>query len=767
MKKGKSQKRYRKLDRRSFVNKDFSGEDFSYADIRGVNFTNATLKAANFSHARAGQPIGWIVGLVTVLWMMIVLTSSIAAFSGLITATALFSQSTSSPVALGGSIFTLSIFLVWLFLWRGPDSRFIFVASVVVLVAVLTVIINRNTTVSVSSVFYIFFFSAQLVNAIAISIASGSLWLIANKSAIPILAIAISVGLSTTLSFYGVSTSEQLSIDLLWPFYGISLTVTVASILIGIYLAWKAIALDSRYAFIHKFIISLSSMGGTSFRQADLTHANFTQAILEKADFRQATLTRSKWFGAKRLAYAHLDETYLAHPKSRQLATTLKAQGEVFDALNLRYLNLAGADLQEASFIGADLSDADLSQSNLCGAKLVRTQLYQANLSGACLTGAYIQDWGISANTGLKNIDCDYVYMRLPTQQDPDPWRKPDNRSETFQADDFEDFMTPIIKTLDLYRQQHIDPRKMANTFKSLDFYHHDGIDPTASAIALRQLAEENPAAGLKVVALDGQGDQKIRLQARFAGNFDQSELNRQYFEKYQQAIALPYTEQQTLMEVMAEKDQRIQNIETMLKSAIKAGESYIKINEEKITQKILVFSANPQNTDQRRLAVEVREIKEGLQRAQKRDRFEIVSKWAVRPADLRRALLDYEPHIVHFSGYGSANEGLAFENELGQVHFIKTAALANLFNLFKDKIECVVLNSCYSNVQAEAISQHIHYVVGMSQDTSDNAAIHFAVGFYDALGAGRTIEDAFEMGHVAIELQGLASASKPVLKKK
>ena len=70
--------------------------------------------------------------------------------------------------------------------------------------------------------------------------------------------------------------------------------------------------------------------------------------------------------------------------------------------------------------------------------------------------------------------------------------------------------------------------------------------------------------------------------------------------------------------------------------------------------KKILILTANPKNSDKLRLDEEVREIQEGLQRSRSRDQFEIISKWAVRPDDLRRALLDHEPQIVHFSGHGA-----------------------------------------------------------------------------------------------------------------
>jgi CHAT domain len=130
--------------------------------------------------------------------------------------------------------------------------------------------------------------------------------------------------------------------------------------------------------------------------------------------------------------------------------------------------------------------------------------------------------------------------------------------------------------------------------------------------------------------------------------------------------------------------------------------------------KKILILSAHPTDGKPLRLDKEVREIQAGLERAKSRDKFEIISKWAVRPEDLRRSLLDYEPEIVHFSGHGAGNQGLVLENDAGQGQLVTTEALTRLFGLFKHKIECVLLNACYSEVQAEAIFQHIGCVVGI-----------------------------------------------------
>ncbi|KAB8332652.1 CHAT domain-containing protein [Scytonema tolypothrichoides VB-61278] len=180
--------------------------------------------------------------------------------------------------------------------------------------------------------------------------------------------------------------------------------------------------------------------------------------------------------------------------------------------------------------------------------------------------------------------------------------------------------------------------------------------------------------------------------------------------------------------------------------------------------RKILLMSANPSGTSPLRLDEEMREIKEGLRRAKKRDRYSIDRAEAVRYRDIHRAILEYEPHIIHFSGHGSFEDGLVFEDEASQIKLVDAQALAGLFQLFADQVECVVLNACYSEYQARAIAQHIHYVVGMSQAIQDRAAIEFAVGFYDALGADKSYEFAYKLGCSLIQVAGISQHLIPQL---
>jgi hypothetical protein len=187
----------------------------------------------------------------------------------------------------------------------------------------------------------------------------------------------------------------------------------------------------------------------------------------------------------------------------------------------------------------------------------------------------------------------------------------------------------------------------------------------------------------------------------------------------------------------------------------------------EKTKSTILFLAADPTDATHLRLGQELREIQERLQLARLREQFRLESRMSIRPADISQALLDVRPQIVHFSGHGTPDGKLCFENLIGETHPIAPDTLSALFEQFADQVTCVVLNACYSKIQANAISKHINYVIGMDQAIGDKAAIAFALGFYQALGGDRTIEDAYNLGCVQIRLEGIPEHLTPILIKK
>jgi hypothetical protein len=215
---------------------------------------------------------------------------------------------------------------------------------------------------------------------------------------------------------------------------------------------------------------------------------------------------------------------------------------------------------------------------------------------------------------------------------------------------------------------------------------------------------------------------------------------------------------------------------ETIIR-AIKKGESSYppppnhmgySVRERAKSASILFLAADPTDASRLRLGEEFREIQEKLKLAQRREQFKLeLPQLSVRPPDIAQALLDMQPKIVHFSGHGASTGALCFENQMGQVQLVQPDALAALFEQFSSQVNCVLLNACYSEIQAKAIAEHIEYVIGMNQAIGDKAAIAFAIGFYQALGAGKPIEAAYKLGCVQIRLQSIPEHLTPVLLKK
>jgi hypothetical protein len=178
----------------------------------------------------------------------------------------------------------------------------------------------------------------------------------------------------------------------------------------------------------------------------------------------------------------------------------------------------------------------------------------------------------------------------------------------------------------------------------------------------------------------------------------------------------------------------------------------------------VLFLAANPSDTQPLRLDEEIRLIDQLLRQSEFRDRFDIRQHWAVRVTDIQGLLLRYQPDVVHFSGHGSPSSEIILEDAQGESRAVPAHALSRLFFVLKDNIRCVVLNACYSENQAKAIAQHIDCVVGMSKSVGDQAAISFASSFYQALGYGRDVQTAFELGCLEIDLENLKEQDTPRL---
>ncbi|NJM45496.1 MAG: hypothetical protein HC860_04425 [Alkalinema sp. RU_4_3] len=196
---------------------------------------------------------------------------------------------------------------------------------------------------------------------------------------------------------------------------GLTLGIALGAIALGTFLGVRSRQDNS---VIHQGAVAISSLGGTCFKQSNLTNANFSQANLTSSDVRQALLKHARFYQT-----TNLDQVcgLSMLPQVRSLLVSLDGRGRSFVETDLSGVDLNGADLSRADLSGADLSGADLQGANLENAILVRTNAIATDFRRARFTGATVTDWNIDRSTQLSDVDCRHLYLgkeRLPLHGD-------------------------------------------------------------------------------------------------------------------------------------------------------------------------------------------------------------------------------------------------------------------------------------------------------------------------------------------------------------
>ena len=182
---------------------------------------------------------------------------------------------------------------------------------------------------------------------------------------------------------------------------------------------------------------------------------------------------------------------------------------------------------------------------------------------------------------------------------------------------------------------------------------------------------------------------------------------------------------------------------------------------EQKI--KVLFVAANPMMSTRLAIDEQIRSINQNILLSEHRDLIDMQVALAARPSDLLQSFNRYRPHVVHFAGHGRPGT-LLFSNQNGRSVPVGSDALKALFMTLKDNIRVVLLDACYSRMQAEAITEIIDCTIGMNESLTDGASITFSAAFYQAIGFGRSIQEAFEQGKTALLLTNSTEYTKPVL---
>ena len=328
----------------SFRGKNLSNADFSGADIRSADFTNAYLQGTKFIGTKAGLQRRWFVSLTLLSWILLVFSEFLLFFAALFVVSFAMQQFDSDK----------SYWFAMYAIIKRISLAFLAIVWIVAIIEGVLIVCELS----------VFIFSMATAFAVAFAVAFAGFLLFG---------IAFLEVVVATFAIAGV----------------ITMTVALVIFICFIYLSWRGIKRNPKDGWIRSLAIAFAAIGGSSFRGADLTAADFTDATLKSTDLRGANLTCTCWRDAIKLDFARSGDSYLANFKIRELVKTGEGQGLNCDRFNLNGVNLRGVNLQDASLSQANLKDADLSRANLS----------RANLDGANVTNTRFAD-----NIGIPEI---------------------------------------------------------------------------------------------------------------------------------------------------------------------------------------------------------------------------------------------------------------------------------------------------------------------------------------------------------------------------
>jgi tetratricopeptide (TPR) repeat protein len=170
---------------------------------------------------------------------------------------------------------------------------------------------------------------------------------------------------------------------------------------------------------------------------------------------------------------------------------------------------------------------------------------------------------------------------------------------------------------------------------------------------------------------------------------------------------------------------------------------------------RILFLGASPNDQKQIRLVDEVNAIQEGLRQARYGSRFEFYQRLNVDFSQLSASILNHNPHIVHISAHVDEEGNIILVDGYGCSEVIPPDRLGTLLSQFKNYIRCVVLAGCNSERTAKVIKEiqpYVEPIVAMSRPVRDSVCIDFSRQFYMALGSGRRVQSAFDIGRAAMD---------------
>ena len=270
---------------------------------------------------------------------------------------------------------------------------------------------------------------------------------------------------------------------------------------------------------------------------ADLSNADLSDAYLSDVNLYNANLSGANLSGAN-LHNANLFGINLYGAKlERENLLIARSRGVKLEGINLTNVKLEGINLTNTNLKDAILSDADLKKVQALG----------TDFQGATLTGSCIEDWNINSKTNLKNVKCEYIYLKSIYSEEKQKWiftdRVPHDPDKIFAPGEFTRRYQKILETVNLYFGEGIDWQVFLNSFQRLQ---------EEEKIKIADGEREIPI----VQGIENTGDGSFVIKIGVSPDTDKGEIEKSFWQKYQ--IMLDEVEEKYRAELNF-KDEQIQ----------------------------------------------------------------------------------------------------------------------------------------------------------------------------------------------------------------
>ncbi|MEL6400537.1 MAG: pentapeptide repeat-containing protein [Cyanobacteria bacterium J06626_4] len=496
----------------NFSGADLSGADFSGADIRSAQFVEATLQGVTFCQAKAGLQRRWFVGQLALVMITAAMSGVLQGFAGAWLGFLLVVGSlTNFSAAITGIVFIV----IMLFVIARQGFTLKAMGSVTVAFAFAFAAAFAFTGAGAFSVTGDVAVAAAFAIAIAVTVAVAATFTGAVAAAV---AVAVAAAVAVAFVFANTGTGPA-------AFAG-PVTFAGPVFFLSLYINRRIHQDDPRFANLRVIGLAFIALGGTTFSGADLTGSSFIRTHLKSANFadspqRSTLLAGIRWHDAQKLDRARLGINNLQDRRVRILLTSLNGIDQDLTNADLQGVNLAGAQLHRNTLKGVNLNGATLAGAELHGANLTEAQCIGTDFTAAQLTGACLEAWNIDDTTILRDIDCQYVFLKAEPDAQGDRERRPHDPDKIFQPGDFEKFFKEMLDTVQILIR--------------------NGVDPGAFKAAFEQVMADNPAITRESVqAMEKQGDD-VLLTLQVPEGIDKGQVERSWDDGYQRGLKEGY----------------------------------------------------------------------------------------------------------------------------------------------------------------------------------------------------------------------------------